>query len=89
MSNITGDKITFYEVGQPGKSTINQEVQRAGNETLLKQEVMTSLNLAKLCHSYFLKRPKFMSIDIEGVNYLPLSTNDWANEKCVPELIYA
>ena len=50
---------------------------------------MATLNLANLCHTYFLKRPKFMSIDIEGVNYLPLSTNDWNNEKCVPEMIYA
>lgn len=42
-----------------------------------------------LCHKYYLKKPKFMSLDIEGYGYAPLSSNDWDNDLCVPELIIA
>lgn len=48
-----------------------------------------AMSMKDLCHKYYLKRPKMMSIDIEGYGYAPLSTNDWSNKLCVPEIIIA
>ena len=30
-----------------------------------------------------------MSIDVEGVGLTALKSNDWKNDRCVPDLIFA
>ena len=43
--------------------------------------------MADFCHKYYLKKPKLLSIDIEGYEYPALASNDWENDKCIPEII--
>ncbi len=43
--------------------------------------------MGDLCHQYFIKKPVFLSIDVEGVGYNVLIGNDWNNPKCVPDII--
>lgn len=45
------------------------------------------MTLADLCHTYFVKKPKFMSIDIEGHGLVALGSNDWTNDKCIPDVL--
>jgi len=37
------------------------------------------MTLADLCHTYFVKKPKFMHINIDGNGLIALGSNDWAN----------
>ena len=48
-----------------------------------------SISLADLCHTYYKKKPNFMNIDLQGMGEMILRSNDWTNDKCVPEIIYA
>ena len=40
-----------------------------------------------LCKNYDLKAPKFMSIDIEGVDYMAISNIDFKDSQCAPEFL--
>lgn len=93
MSNTSGDIILLYELGEDSGSTVSKQAKEtfayAMNQPTVKEEPCISLNLRDLCHNYYLKKPKLMSIDIEGYGYAPLMTNDWTNDLCVPEVIIA
>lgn len=45
------------------------------------------MTLTDLCHNYYPKTPKFMSISISGHGYVALNSNDWMNPKCIPEVL--
>lgn len=48
---------------------------------------MHALPLGEICKRYFLARPKFMNMDVEGLGYEVFNSNDWQNPKCSPEVI--
>lgn len=43
--------------------------------------------MGDLCRRYFIQRPLFMSIDVGGQGKKALSSNDWKNSRCVPDII--
>jgi hypothetical protein len=45
------------------------------------------MTLSDLCHLYYPERPKLMNIDIEGHGIVALTSNDWSDIKCQPEVI--
>jgi hypothetical protein len=52
-----------------------------------KEQLVYQMTLADLCHNYYIKRPKLMNIDIEEHGYIALNSNDWATQRCIPEII--
>lgn len=42
-----------------------------------------------LCERFFNRKPNFLNLDIEGHGSETLMSNDWTNDKCVPEIIFA
>ena len=54
-----------------------------------REEKVMTISIVDLCHKYYKVRPKLMNIDVEGIGESVLKANDWATEKCVPELIFA
>lgn len=56
----------------------------------VKNEVKVhSISMKTLCENYYVKRPNFLNLDIEGHGAQALLTNDWSNPKCVPEIVFS
>ena len=53
------------------------------------QILVATITMKKLCENYYLKRPIFMTLDIEGYGSQALLTNDWENPICRPSIILA
>jgi hypothetical protein len=45
--------------------------------------------MADLCNKYYKAKPNFLNIDVEGIGEMVLKSNDWSNDKCVPDIILA
>lgn len=59
------------------------------NKKLVQSEVsIASVGLSTVCERYFYKTPAFFNLDIEGYGAHALSTNDWSNPKCRPEVVF-
>lgn len=73
LTNVSGTKTSFYE-----------------NDSKYKpiKDAMT-INLADLCHKYYKAKPTLMNIDLEGLGASVLQSNDWSNNKCVPDIIHS
>lgn len=81
---------TLYDiVGTEAMSTINSEVKDTlinKNYKVTKTDVPT-MTMKELCHRYYLRKPNYMNLDIEGFSTFALLGNDWTDPKCMPEII--
>lgn len=86
------DSLTFYCFNEPALNSFSKEVsekihQSGGKYRIIKEEKIEVLPLAKVFDKYLPKGQTidFISIDVEGLDYNVLLSNDW--EKYQPEII--
>ena len=39
--------------------------------------MISTINLAELCERYFIKKPVFLNLDVQGFSDLALAQNNW------------
>ena len=76
--------LTLYEMNEDSSSTVSEKVKDYENFKVMKEIQVPSMNMSKLCHMFFLKKPKFLSLDIEGYGTKALMGNDWDSDLCRP-----
>lgn len=83
--------MTLHEFKDDSVSTISNKVEKLiKSEQAQRQDIsVPAITMGTLCHNYYLKRPKFLTLDIEGYGSQALMTNDWKTAKCRPEIILA
>ena len=79
--------LTFYESVDDSASTASEKVRNSQPSTFVGSSQVHALPLGEICRRYFLAKPKFMNLDVEGLGYEALASNDWQNPKCYPEVI--
>ncbi len=87
-----GQQLTFYEFNEPALNTFSAEIARdrsIGRYRVLREVTLVTQSMGKLLSAHVPKdaRIDFLSIDVEGLDYEVLSSNDWDRHK--PELILA
>lgn len=81
--------VTLYEMKHQGASTISEKVSSSiGKKSILKEVNIPSVGLSTICERYFYKTPSFFNLDIEGYGAQALSTNNWTDQKCRPEVVF-
>ena len=48
------------------------------NKIVTKTSVIASINMTQICDRFLMKKPLFLSLDIEGYGSLALQGNDWS-----------
>ena len=79
--------LTFYESVDDSASTASEKVRNSQPSTFVGSSQVHALPLGEICRRYFLAKPNFMNLDVEGLGYEALASNDWQNPKCYPEVI--
>ena len=75
---------------QPALSTASKEVVKDQGQSGFNLLMNTSsITLAQLCERYYIKKPAFLNLDVEGFGGFALTQNNWDIEKCRPDVILA
>jgi FkbM family methyltransferase len=87
-----GQKLKFYEFNEPALNTLSAEVAKERNvgKYHVKREVpLVTQSLGELLRAYVPKNTRidFLTVDVEGLDYEVLCSNDWA--RFMPEIILA
>jgi FkbM family methyltransferase len=88
VSNVSGIA-TFYEADFTEASSLSEKAIINIGSMNYKEETVMTISMSDLCHKYFRAKPHLLSIDVEGIGEIVLRSNDWSNDKCIPDIIYA
>lgn len=89
---VGGQHLMFYEFNDPALNTLSAEVAKernVGRYRVLRKVPLVTQSMEELLSAYVPKGTQidFLSIDVEGLDYQVLCSNDWVRHK--PELILA
>ena len=90
VTNSTGEVIHLATLTEDSMASVDKVFLEQNKQLNTGKSVnVETMTMSDLCHKYYPKKPKLMSVDIEGHGLVALQSNDWDDDKCVADVLLA